>query len=113
MAKNSIPLAPDLRPDRRRTRLVPIVAIFILVPLIAPVIMEGVWICYAQWCEILGTPVAVRTPILDSVRERIDDVRQDLGFRVASYFHRVPWDPKVVLPLVGVVAAIAMVMLRH
>lgn len=113
MAKNPIPLAPDLRPDRLRSRVVPIAAIFVLVPLIAPVTMEAVWLCYAQWSEILGTPVVVRTPILDSVRERIEDVRQDLGFRVFSYFQRVPWNPKVVLPLVAVVAAIAVVMLRH
>jgi hypothetical protein len=112
MAKNPIPLAPDLRPDRRRSRLLPIAAIFVLLPPIAPVFLEAVLLCYAQWSEILGTPVVVRTPILNSIAERIDDVRQDLGFRVSSCFERVPWSPKVVLPLIAVVMAIAMVMLR-
>jgi hypothetical protein len=112
MAKNPISLAPDLRPDRRRSRLLLIAAIFVLVPLVAPLFMEAVSLCYAQWCEILGTPVAVRTPILDSIRERAEDVRQDLRFRLTSYFQRVPWNPNVVLPLIAVVMIIAIWMLR-
>ncbi|MGP0062650.1 MAG: hypothetical protein ACLQGP_03470 [Isosphaeraceae bacterium] len=113
MAKTPITLAPDLHPDRRRSRLLPIAAMFVSIILTTPVLVEVASLCYAQWSEILGTPVSVRTPILDAFCDRVEAFRQNLGFRVYSYFQQVPWDPKVVLPTIAVVMAIAMMMLRR
>ena len=112
MAKNTIPLAPDIRPDRPRSRLLPIASIFVIAPVLAPLVMEAVSLCYGQWCEILGTPVTVRTPILEAISERIESVRTELCYHVSSRFQRVPWNPKVVLPVIALIMVIAMLMLR-
>jgi hypothetical protein len=113
MAKNPIPLAPDVRPTRRRSRLLPIAALLILIPLMSPLILEVLSLCYAQWNEMLDTPVAVRTPILDSISERLEAVREDLRFWVLAGFDRVPWNPNVVLPVLVVVMAVGVMMLRR
>ena len=112
MAKNPIPLAPDLRPDRRRSRLLPIAAIFVLVPLVAPLFLEAV--CSAMpsgarswarpsWC---GHRSWTRFASGSKTSGRIS------GSGSLPSFQRVPWNPKVVLPLIAVVMAIAMLMLR-
>jgi hypothetical protein len=112
MSKNSITLAPDLRPDRHRRRLLPILSLFVTVPLLVPVIMDAVALCYGQWRGILGTPTDVRTPTLDAIGERIEEVREDLWYHISSRFNRVPWNPRVVLSIAVVVMIMAMVMLR-
>ena len=112
MAKNPITLAPDLRPDRPRRKLLPILSIFVVAPLLVPIVMEAVALCYGQWCEMLGSPIAVRTPTLDAIGERVDAVREDFWYHVSSRFQRVPWNPRVVLPIAVTVMVLAMVMLR-
>ena len=111
MPKNPITLAPDLRPDRRR-KVLPIVSLFVLAALIVPLFLEVAGLCYAQWCAALGTSAQARTPILDSIQEGIETVRDDLGSVLSARFQRVPWNPKVVLPVAAVITAVAMVMLR-
>jgi hypothetical protein len=112
MSKNTLPLAPDLHPDRRRSRIPQIASIFVLAPVLTPLIVELVSLCHGQWSEILGNPVTVRTPILNAMGERIASVREDLWCYVGSRFQRVPWNPKVVLPLIALVMIVAMKMLR-
>jgi hypothetical protein len=112
MSKNAITLAPDMRPHRPRRRLLPILSLFVTVPLLAPVIMDAVALCYGQWREIMGTPTDVRTPTLDAIGDRIEVVREDLWYHVGCRFNRVPWNPRVVLPIAVTVMLIAMVMLR-
>ncbi len=112
MAKNTLPLAPDLKPDRTRSKLLPIASIFVLAPLLTPLIIELVWLCYGQWCEILGNPVAIQTPILSAMGERIESARQDIWYHISSRFQRVPWNPKVVVPIIALVMIVAMLMLR-
>jgi hypothetical protein len=113
MDKNPIPLAPDLTSDRRRSKLLPIALIVVLALLFAPLVLEAAALCYAQWCVILDKSTAVRTPLIDSIGERIEEVREDLWYRFSSRFQRVPWNPKVVLPIIGAVMALAMLMLRR
>ncbi len=112
MAKNPIPLAPDIKADRPRYRVLPIISIFVVAPVLAPLFMEAVLLCYGQWCEILGRPVTIRTPMLTALSDRIDSVRQDLCYTISSRFQRVPWNPKVVVPVIALVMLLAMVMLR-
>lgn len=112
MPKQTVTLAPDIRPDRRRSRMLPIASLFVTVPLLAPVFIDAVALCYAQWSELLGTPVAVRTPTLDAIDERLTEIRQDLWMRVSSRFHRVPWNPYVVLAVAVVLMSLGSLMLR-
>jgi hypothetical protein len=112
MAKIPIPLAPDLKPDRRRATLLPIISIVVMAPLLAPLILEAAALCYCRWRAVMGTPVDVRTPVLDSIEERIESVRSDLWNALSARFQRVPWSPKVVLPIATLIMALAMVMLR-
>jgi hypothetical protein len=112
MAKNSIALAPDLRSDRPRRKLLPILSAVVLGPLLAPIILDTVALCYGQWSAMLGRPAAVRTPTLDAIGERIGAVRDDVWYHVSSRFQRVPWNPRVVLPIAVMVMVVAMVMLR-
>ncbi len=112
MVKNSIPIAPDLQPDRRRSKVLPIASIIILAPLLAPLALETISICHGQWCEILGTRVEVRTPTLDAIGDRVESVRQDVWSRVSGSFERVPWNPMVALPVIVVVMVIALMILR-
>ena len=112
MAKNPITLAPDLRPHRPRRKVLPILSIFVAAPLLVPIIMDAVALCYGQWCDVLGTPIAVRTPTLDAIGERLASVHEDLWYHISSRFQRVPWNPRVVLPIAVLVMILAMVMLR-
>jgi hypothetical protein len=112
MAKNTLPLAPDLKPDRPRSKVLPIASIFVLAPLLTPLIIELVWLCYGQWREILGRPVSIQTPILSAMGEGIESVRQDIWYHISSRFQRVPWNPKVVVPIIALVMVVAMLMLR-
>lgn len=112
MSKTPITLAPDIQPELPRRRLLPILSIVVTAPLLAPVIMDGVALCYGRWREVLGSPTDVRTPTFDAIGERIDAVREDLWYHVSSRFNRVPWNPRVVLSIAVVVMIVAMVMLR-
>ncbi len=112
MVKNPIPLAPDVCREPRRRRLIPIISLFVAATMVAPVFVDAVALCYAQWCEMLGTPVSVRTPTLDAIGERVESVRSECWYHVSSRFQRVPWNPRVVLPIAIVVMAVAMIMLR-
>jgi hypothetical protein len=113
MPKNAITLAPDLKPDRPRRKLLPILSLCVTIALLAPILRDAVVLCYGQWREILGTPTDVRTPALDAIGERADEVREDIWYHISSRFQRVPWNPRVVLPLAVVVMLVAMGMLRH
>jgi hypothetical protein len=112
MPKNPITLAPDILPDRPRRKLLPILSLFVTIPLLAPIVRDAVALCYGGWREVMGTPTDVRTPTFDAIGERIGEVREDLRYHVTSRFQRVPWNPWVVLPTAVVVMLLAMVMLR-
>jgi hypothetical protein len=112
MSKQPITLAPDLRPDRPRRKLLPILLLSFAAVLLAPIFIDVAALFYGQWREVLGTPVAVHTPTLDAIGEQVAEIREDFRYHVLSRFHRVPWDPRVVLPVAVLVMLLAMVMLR-
>jgi hypothetical protein len=112
MAKTFITLAPDLKPDRPRRKVLPILSLFIVASLLAPIIIEGAALCCGQWREMLGSPTEVRTPTLDAIGEQIGAIGEDLGYHLSSRFHRVPWNPRVVLAVALAVMFLAIVMLR-
>jgi hypothetical protein len=112
MSKQLITLAPDLRPDRHRRKWLPIASLFVAIPLLAPIVMDTLALGYGQWREMLGTPITVRTPTLDAIAERVAEVREDARYHIGSHFNRVPWNPRVVLPVAVLVMIVAMMMLR-
>jgi hypothetical protein len=112
MSKQPITLAPDIRPDKPRRNVLPILSLFVAIPLLAPIVIDVVAVFYGQWREVLGTPTTVRTPTLDAIGERVADVREDAWYHISSRFNRVPWNPRVVLPVAVLVIILAMVMLR-
>ena len=113
MSKQLVTLAPDIRPDRPRRKVLPILSLFVAVPLLAPIVIDAVALCYGQWREMLGTPIAVRTPTLDAIGEQVAEIREEVRYHVSSRFQRVPWDPRVVVPIALVVMLLAMMMLRR
>jgi hypothetical protein len=112
MVKNPIPLAPDLCREPRRRKWIPIISVFVVAPLMAPLVKDLVTLCYGQWRTMLGTPVEVRTPTLDAIGERVEAVRYECWYHVSSRFQRVPWNPGIVLPIAVAIMALAMIMLR-
>jgi hypothetical protein len=112
MSKKTITLAPAQKPDRPQARLAAICLCCALGALTAPLIAEGVALCYAGWCDILDRPVVVRTPVLDSIGEHYQNARDDIRNAVSPYFQRVPWNPRIVLAAATVIMGLAMVMLR-
>jgi hypothetical protein len=113
MTKNLLSLAPDLNSDRPRRKLLPILSLFVVVPLLAPFVIDAVALCYGQWCDMLGIRASVRTPTLDAIGETLAGVREDVRYHVTSHFQRVPWNPRVVLAVSVVVMLLAMMMLRR
>jgi hypothetical protein len=113
MTKNLLTLAPDLTSERPRRKVLPILSLFIAVPLLAPLVIDAVAFCYGQWCDMLGIPSSVRTPTLDAIGEELAGVREEVRYHVTSHFQRVPWNPRVVLAVSVVVMLLAMTMLRR
>src|SRR5579883_285800 len=110
MPKNPITLAPDLRPNRRRSKVLPIASIFVVAPLLIPLLLETAALCYGQWCMVFGTSAPPRTPMLDSIHERIESARDELWSAASARFQRVPWNPKVVLTIAAVITTLGMLM---
>ena len=90
----------------------PIASLFVAVPLLAPIVIDAVAICYARWCDLLGAPIVVRTPALDAIAERIAEAREEVRYRALCFFRRVPWNPCVVLPIAVAIMILAALMLR-
>ncbi len=112
MSKQVIVLAPNIHPDRPRRKFLPILSLFVTVPLLAPIVLDAASLCYGQWCELLGSPVDIRTPTLDAISERVAEVREEVKYHISSRFHRVPWNPRVVLMIAFAVMLVAIIMLR-
>ena len=112
MSRPIITLAPDVSPDRQRRCMLPIASLFVTAPLLAPIIFDAVALSYAQWCELLGAPIVVRTPTLDTIGDRLAEAREELLYHFSSFFHRVPWNPRIVLPVAVAIMILAALMLR-
>ncbi|WP_165220239.1 hypothetical protein [Aquisphaera insulae] len=100
----------DVRP-RRRWPLV--VAAMILLLGLGPLLLEGASVCLGGWKEVFGVSSTVRTPVFDSLQETVNDLRVQLRTEVAPWFSRIPWDPKMVLPVGALIMAVSMFMLRR
>jgi hypothetical protein len=103
----------DNQEARRRSK-VPLLfmGLFLLTGL-GPLVLEGASLCLSNWKECLGIRAEVKTPILDDCQEQVEHAKQMFWDEVMPYFHRLPWDPKMVLPVGSLVMVGAMLMLRR
>jgi hypothetical protein len=113
MRKTVFWLDDEIIEERPRSRL-PLVffGLFLLVGL-GPLALEGSAICLANWKEFMGVSASVRTPILDGVQERLHNLSEDCWGEITPWFRALPWRPKMVLPIAGVIMAFAMLLLRR
>jgi hypothetical protein len=112
MKKLTIPLAHDIGPKRRGSKLIRITLIVVLGVAIAALIHELGSFCHGQWCQVLGNDAEVHTPIFDSVLEGVHTAYHSLWGSISPYFERVPWSLNIVLPIAAIVTVVAMVMMR-
>jgi hypothetical protein len=112
MQKLSNPLAHEISPTKRGSRVLRIASILVLGIGLAALIQETAAICHGQWCQLLGSDAEVRTPILDSVQEGVQTAHSSFWNAISPYFQSLPWSPSVVLPVAVVVVVVGMVMLK-
>jgi hypothetical protein len=112
MPKTSIPLSPETPTDSQPAHARRALWIGVLAAGLAPFLWEGAAICHSQWCEVIGHPREVRTPILETVHEHLDSTQASIRESMENRFRTVPWNPKIVISIGGVVTALAMAMLK-
>jgi hypothetical protein len=113
MFKQAIPIAYEVKPTRSRSILPWIISIVAASVFLVPLATEGAAICYAQWCEVMGTSTDVRTPFIDSMVSGLQNARDLLTESVGPTFQRTIRDPTVALPAAAVLLVVAMAMLRR
>jgi hypothetical protein len=113
MRKLAMQFGDDIHEEKPRSRLPAVLMILLLLLALAPLANEGVALIMSNWKEYMGIPATVRTPVLDSLAEKLDTARDSFRDQVSPVFRRIPWDPKMVLPAAAVVMGVAMLMLRR
>lgn len=113
MRKFAIQLEQEIAPPVKTSRWPKVVLVLFLIVGLAPLAIEGASLCLANWKEALGMSASVSTPAIDSVQETFEDARAAFWGEIMPYFRRLPWDPKTVLCVGGVVMAVAMMMLKR
>jgi hypothetical protein len=113
MRKSVFRLDEEIIEDRPPSKL-PLVflGLFLLVGL-GPLALEGGAICLANWREFMGISADVRTPILDKVQDTMHDLNEGCRQSCSYWFRALPWEPRMVLSVAGVIMALAMLMLRR
>ena len=112
MHKFPIPIAHEAPPTRARLRLLRSSAIVILGVSLAPLIAEVCAVCHAQWCEVLGSNAQASTPLLNSLHDGVDSGHRSFWDAITPYFQRVPWSPKLVLLIGGILMIVGMRILK-
>jgi hypothetical protein len=112
MSKSRPSIIHDIKPVRskRNFRMIPIIVVSILV---VPLLVEGAMICYAQWCEVMGTSTEIHTPITDSMFKCFEDARVSFGESIGPGLHRSLGDASIALPVALVFIVLAMAMLKR
>ncbi len=80
---------------------------------LGPLALEGTTLLVGVWKEFLGVSCDVKTPLLDSVQDNLNDLNGEVMRQMRHWFSSMPWDPKMVLPAAAVVMVLAMLMLRR
>jgi hypothetical protein len=112
MHKFPMPIAHDVGPARRGAKLARALALVTLGLLLAPLVAEGTSYCLAQWREVLGENSEAKTPILDSIADSAEESHKSVEEFFDLYFHRLPWDPRIVFAVGAIIVVLGMKMLR-
>jgi hypothetical protein len=113
MFKQSIPIAHEIKPTPTKSIRTWIIFIVGLGAILAPLVVEGTAICYAQWCEIMGKEIEARTPIIDSIAAALQSAHDLVADSLGPTFQSTIHNPNVALPVASVLLVVAMAMLRR
>lgn len=113
MRKATFQLDQEINEDRPRSRVPLIFLCLFLVVGLGPLAIEGTAICVANWKEFMGVSAEARTPILDGVQDALHVLRENCNQQFGYWFRGLPWEPRMVLAVAGVIMALAMLMLRR
>ena len=113
MFKQAIPIAYEVKPMRSRSILPWIIAIVAAGVFLVPLATEAGALCFAQWCELMGKSIDVRTPLIDSMTSGLQNACDLLAESVGPTIQRTIHDPTVALPVASVLLVLAMAMLRR
>jgi hypothetical protein len=113
MPKMPIPTTPSVPNDPRPRRLPRGLWNCILAAVLAPILWEGTAVCYSQWCEVMGYPREVHTPILETAHQILESTQASLRESIELQFQEAYVDPKIVLLFAGVLVVLAMMMLKR
>jgi hypothetical protein len=112
MHKCPIPIADDLPSSRRKSKPLRTASFVLLGFLLAPLVVEGTWFCFAQWSQIMGKNTDAKTPMLDALHEHVQTAHESFWDGLTPWFQYLPWDPTVVLSIAAVLMAFAIRMLK-
>ncbi len=113
MRKLAYQLGNDIQAETPRRRWPMVLMVLFLMVGLGPLALEGAAICLGNWKEFMGVSTDVRTPVLDQVSESLQDMNSAFRLWVTPFFHGLPWEPTVVLPVATIIMAVAMFMLRR
>jgi hypothetical protein len=113
MFKPSILLVDQIEPPRSNAMRLRYVFLLAVIVIFVPLAVEAVAICCSQWCEVMGRTSEVRTPMIDSIEQGLQDARESLAESVGPTWHTAIRDPSIALPVSSVLIVVAMAMLRR
>jgi hypothetical protein len=113
MPKTSVPLPSGVPAAPRERRLRRTFWIGILAAGLAPILWEGAAICHSQWCEVIGYPREAHTPIVDTLHRHLGSTQESIRESIAIHLGDFQWDPKIVLPVGGLLIVLGMMMLKR
>ncbi len=113
MRKLAGQLGSEIAVERHRSKWPSVLMALILLLGLGPLALEGISHCVGNWKEFFGIADNVKTPVLDSVQDNLNDIRDIFWSQITPWFRSMPWDPKMVLPAAAVVMVLAMLMLRR
>ena len=113
MRKLAGQLGSEVMEEHRRPRWPLVLVVLILLVGLGPLALEGAAVLVGTWKEFLGVSCNVRTPLLDSLQDNLNDMNAETTRQIHHWFNSMPWDPNMVLPVAAVVMVVAMLMLRR
>ena len=113
MRKLAGQLGSEVEVLHHRSKWPLVLIVLILLAGLGPLALEGSALLVGTWKEFLGVNCNVKTPLLDSLQDNLNDMNGEVMREVRHWFSSMPWDPKLVLPTAAVVMVLAMLMLRR
>lgn len=104
-------LGSEIQVEHHRSKWPLVLMTLILAAGLGPLALEGMALCVGAWKEFLGISCDVKTPLLDSVQDNLNEMNSMVQSQIRHWFSSIPWDPKLVLPAAAFVMVLAMLRL--